>query len=585
MKTLSKFLVLLAALMFAAGSSLRAQYNPPPPPDQQDTGAPMDQGQDQQAPPPGDQNALPPGDDQGAPPPDQGDQGGAAPDDSSGNADFQTFYNDLSSQGTWVQTDNYGYAWQPNVQDPNWAPYQNGHWVYTSEGWTWIADDSEPWGWATYHYGRWVNIDGEGWVWVPGYTWAPAWVSWRYGGGYCGWAPLPPDTFVGIDFGGVGFGFHIGGDCDTAYGIGPGYYNFLPVAYLGSRDYHRYYRNRNDNFAIIGNTRNVTNIVVNNQRGSARFGRVSVGGPTLATVNALSRTPVQRVQLTRTNQVGSASLSGNRLAVFAPHVTAAAAGTTFRPSSVGRTLSNVQVNRGTSISQPLQVNSQLRGTAATSAQVRAAQTAQAHLPASAHIATASVRPTQGLSRPLTSYRPHTDARTGTTVRPATAGVNHTQAPGGSADRTFTGEATENRTTGNTVNHEVNNPQVRTPAVQNHVNEPSIPHTEVNANAGAEAEQARREQADRAQADRQQAQRAEVEHAQVEQAPVQRAEVEHAPVEHAPVQVQHAEVEHAPVQSHESVQHAPAPAQHEAPHPSGGGGGKPSDDKNKDNNHH
>jgi hypothetical protein len=27
---------------------------------------------------------------------------------------------------------------------------------------------------------------------VPGIEWAPAWVSWRVGGGYVGWAPLPP---------------------------------------------------------------------------------------------------------------------------------------------------------------------------------------------------------------------------------------------------------------------------------------------------------------------------------------------------------------------------------------------------------
>ena len=30
------------------------------------------------------------------------------------------------------------------------------------------------------------------WVWVPGVEWAPAWVTWRVGGGYIGWAPLPP---------------------------------------------------------------------------------------------------------------------------------------------------------------------------------------------------------------------------------------------------------------------------------------------------------------------------------------------------------------------------------------------------------
>src|SRR5439155_23110527 len=31
-----------------------------------------------------------------------------------------------------------------------------------------------------------------GWVWVPDTTWGPSWVDWRFGGGYVGWAPLPP---------------------------------------------------------------------------------------------------------------------------------------------------------------------------------------------------------------------------------------------------------------------------------------------------------------------------------------------------------------------------------------------------------
>ncbi len=64
---------------------------------------------------------------------------------------FQTFYDSLSTQGNWVQTDDYGYVWQPNVNDPNWAPYTDGHWVYTDDGWTWDSDES--YGWAVYHYG------------------------------------------------------------------------------------------------------------------------------------------------------------------------------------------------------------------------------------------------------------------------------------------------------------------------------------------------------------------------------------------------------------------------------------------------
>jgi uncharacterized protein DUF6600 len=57
-----------------------------------------------------------------------------------------------------------------------------------------VSDEGEAdWGWAAYHYGRWVRDDDEGWVWIPGKEWAPAWVSWRRGGHRVGWAPQPPD--------------------------------------------------------------------------------------------------------------------------------------------------------------------------------------------------------------------------------------------------------------------------------------------------------------------------------------------------------------------------------------------------------
>src|SRR5260221_4079086 len=126
---------------------------------------------------------------------------------------FQTFYDQLADQGTWVQTADYGYVFQPTVSDSNWRPYTYGHWVHTDAGMTWDSD--EPFAWATYHYGRWVNLDGYGWVWVPGHTWAPAWVSWRDNDDYVGWAPLPPETAVRIDLFdpdvSIRFGFHIGG--------------------------------------------------------------------------------------------------------------------------------------------------------------------------------------------------------------------------------------------------------------------------------------------------------------------------------------------------------------------------------------
>ena len=253
------------------------------------------------------------------------------PDDQ--GASFQTFYDQLSDQGTWIQTDDYGYVFQPNVQDANWAPYTNGHWVSTDQGWTWVSD--EPWGWATYHYGRWANIDDVGWVWVPGYRWAPAWVSWRSGGGYCGWAPLPPETFVGAEYSdpgvSVGIGFHFGSDVDVAFHIGAGCYNFVPVRDIGEPNYRGRFVPRENNYTVINRTTNITNITVNNvtvnNNGGNRtnFQGVTTGGREFNAINAQSRHPMQHYQLTAAQQPGRSTVQGNNLAVFAPQVNPASA--------------------------------------------------------------------------------------------------------------------------------------------------------------------------------------------------------------------------------------------------------------------
>jgi hypothetical protein len=383
MKTLRNSLAILAVLAFAAAPTLlRAQDGPPP------NGA--------YAPPA-------PSDDSGAPPPPE-DTGGPAPDGSGGDsgASFQQFYDQLGSQGTWVQTDNYGYAFQPNVSDPNWAPYTDGHWVYTNVGWTWASD--EPWGWATYHYGRWANIDGTGWVWIPGYQWAPAWVSWRYGGGYAGWAPLPPASFIGVDFADpgvdIGIGFHFGGDCDVNFGIGAYCYNFINVGYIGDPYYRGRYIDRRRNFEIINNTRNITNINYNrNERGA--FRGVNVGGPSLAEVNAHSHTRMQEVRLAESGRAGRSTLNGNTLNVYAPHINPASR-QTARPQRVGATLSNVQLNRGESVTRPMAVNSHLRPAAPSAEQIQAARQAEASAPADSHIATSRTVPRTTLNRPLSS---------------------------------------------------------------------------------------------------------------------------------------------------------------------------------------
>ena len=105
---------------------------------------------------------------------------------------YKQFEAALAPYGTWADDPSYGRIWIPSTAQvgDDFTPYAtNGDWLDTEYGWTWSSGWS--WGWAPFHYGRWVGSE-QGWAWVPGTLWGPAWVSWRAGGGYVGWAPLPP---------------------------------------------------------------------------------------------------------------------------------------------------------------------------------------------------------------------------------------------------------------------------------------------------------------------------------------------------------------------------------------------------------
>ena len=280
--------------------------------------------------------------------------GGVVRAQNDGGVSFQFFHDQLANQGTWLQDKDYGSVWQPAESDPNWQPYTLGYWTNTSVGMTWVSN--EPFGWATYHYGRWADLHGDGWVWVPGYTWSPAWVSWRYGdpgirgkGDVCGWAPLPPESEVGIDYpdnnsrdGYSGWDFHIGSDADHVYGIGPRSYHFVPVAYMGDHDSSRYYYNRDENADLVSHSRNVTNLTFHSD-GAGRFGQVSSDGSLVAALNVNARTPLERVELTSVSQPDSAGLRGDTLAVYAPRLDPPASTTAqhARPDFVGRTLADI----------------------------------------------------------------------------------------------------------------------------------------------------------------------------------------------------------------------------------------------------
>jgi hypothetical protein len=94
----------------------------------------------------------------------------------------------LNRYGAWITVNQYGRVWQPNV-GASWAPYTEGEWVYSDQGWFWESD--EPFGWLVYHYGNWNYSDDIGWFWVPSEEWAASRVQWTEFGEYIGWAPYP----------------------------------------------------------------------------------------------------------------------------------------------------------------------------------------------------------------------------------------------------------------------------------------------------------------------------------------------------------------------------------------------------------
>lgn len=226
------------------------------------------------------------------------------------------FYDNLAG-GSWIDVEGYGYCWQPDVavNDENWRPYTDGYWAYTDAGWTWIS--YEDFGWATYHYGRWARLADYGWVWVPGadLEWGPAWVSWRTGGDYIGWAPLPPR---GPEI--VYESQPIGPQVDIEFSIGPEYYNFCDVRYIGEPVLRQRIVDYRQNVTYINETVNVTNITVQNNV-------VYNYGPDINFVSQRSSRPIQRLRLQREENVDLTAaarsgavtkVQGNSLIVAAP---------------------------------------------------------------------------------------------------------------------------------------------------------------------------------------------------------------------------------------------------------------------------
>ncbi len=192
-------------------------------------------------------------------------------------------YQDLDAYGVWQTSPVYGSVWVPTSVQPGWAPYRYGHWAWIAPwGWTWV--DDAPWGFAPFHYGRWVAWNG-GWGWAPGPIgywnpyYAPALVGWIGGPGFG----------IGFGFGG-GWGFGIGinfGWFPLGWGA-PYYPRYCGWGYGGW--YHGggwvsagYLHNVNVTNTHITNINNITNNYYHNNFAGTGANRNIPGAVTAAT--------------------------------------------------------------------------------------------------------------------------------------------------------------------------------------------------------------------------------------------------------------------------------------------------------------
>lgn len=207
-----------------------------------------------------------------------------------GRISIDVFYNELSPYGYWENDPNYGEIWFPSVER-DFRPYStNGYWTMTQYGNTWVSH--YPWGWAPFHYGRWVYTSYRGWGWIPGYEWGPAWVEWRSGNGYYGWAPMAPRWSVNVSI-----------------GLPINLWIFAPSRYIYDRHWYRHshYNRPNiyNNTTIINNT-----YIVNNNH--------YYGGPSRRDIERSTgrRVTVRNVEISE--RPGTTRVDRNSVSIYRP---------------------------------------------------------------------------------------------------------------------------------------------------------------------------------------------------------------------------------------------------------------------------
>ena len=215
---------------------------------------------------------------------------------------LQSFYDELSPYGQWIQDPQYGYVWRPDVDQDEFRPYySNGRWAMTEYGNTWVSN--YDWGWAPFHYGRWVYNRYNDWIWLPDTKWGPAWVSWRSGGGNYGWAPLGPSISIGINI--SRGGYRIPDMC----------WNFIPYGNIYSNNYNSY-RNYDygRNRVYIQNT-----VIINNTY--VRNNNTYYTGPRAEDVRRATNQNVTVYNVNRSSRAGASRIDNNNVNIYTPRST------------------------------------------------------------------------------------------------------------------------------------------------------------------------------------------------------------------------------------------------------------------------
>lgn len=212
---------------------------------------------------------------------------------------YQSFYDNLSPYGNWIEYPGYDHVWSPNV-DGDFRPYlTNGNWEYTNEGWAWASN--YDWGWAPFHYGRWIYDPQYGWLWIPGYEWSPAWVTWGQVDNYFAWAPLGPRVNVGYAY--------------NNWRPNSIYWNIVPREHIYDRDVSRFAEDRDRDNSFVNRIQTIDN-----------FNRTSIHsqyysrGPQLKNVEQYTNRKITPVSIQSADRMMPAKREGSNLQIYRPAV-------------------------------------------------------------------------------------------------------------------------------------------------------------------------------------------------------------------------------------------------------------------------